>query len=38
MARQYPAIMPEHRDFIQSQHIFFTASAAPGGAGQPVPA
>jgi hypothetical protein len=30
MARQYPAIGPEHREFIQRQHIFFTASAAPG--------
>jgi hypothetical protein len=30
MARQYPTITPGHRDFIQSQHIFFTASAAPG--------
>jgi hypothetical protein len=30
MAKQYPAIGPEHREFIQRQHIFFTASAAPG--------
>jgi hypothetical protein len=30
MAKQYPAIGPEHHDFIRRQHIFFTASAAPG--------
>jgi hypothetical protein len=30
MARQFPCIGPEHRAFILSQHIFFTASAAPG--------
>jgi hypothetical protein len=30
MAKQFPAIGPEHRDFIRRQHIFFAASAAPG--------
>ena len=27
MAKQFPHIEPEHRDFIERQHIFFTASA-----------
>lgn len=30
MARQFDAIGPEHRAFIGRQHIFFTATAAPG--------
>lgn len=30
MAKQYPAIDHNHRDFIAKQRIFFTASAAPG--------
>lgn len=30
MARQYPEIEPPLRRFIERQHIFFTATAAPG--------
>ena len=30
MAKQYPGIEAAHRDFIQRQKIFFTASAAAG--------
>jgi len=30
MAKQYPRILPEHRDFIARQRIFFAASAAAG--------
>jgi hypothetical protein len=31
MAEQFSRIEPEHRAFIARQHMFFTASAAPGG-------
>ncbi len=31
MAKQYPTIEPQLRAFIERQHIFFTASAAPEG-------
>jgi hypothetical protein len=27
MAKQFPQIEPAHRDFVEQQHIFFTASA-----------
>ncbi|PKQ07193.1 MAG: pyridoxamine 5'-phosphate oxidase [Alphaproteobacteria bacterium HGW-Alphaproteobacteria-11] len=27
MAKQFPSLTPEHRGFIERQHIFFTASA-----------
>jgi len=30
MAKDYPALTAHHRDFIARQHMFFTASAAPG--------
>jgi len=30
MAEQFNAISPEHRAFIEKQHVFFVASAAPG--------
>lgn len=30
MATDYPALTDRHREFIARQHIFFTASAAPG--------
>lgn len=30
MAKQFAVIGPQHQDFIQRQHIFFTATAAPG--------
>jgi hypothetical protein len=30
MAKQFPGIEPQHRDFIARQHVFFAASAAPG--------
>ncbi|QDL92710.1 pyridoxamine 5'-phosphate oxidase family protein [Paroceanicella profunda] len=30
MARQYPSLTPALREFIARQHVFFTASAAPG--------
>lgn len=30
MARDYAALTAHHRDFIARQHLFFTASAAPG--------
>src|SRR3546814_2973852 len=30
MAKQFAEIGKQHRDFIERQHIFFTASAAPG--------
>lgn len=30
MAKDYPALTPHLRDFIGRQHMFFTASAAPG--------
>ena len=31
MARQFDAIAPAHRKFIEAQHIFFCATAAPRG-------
>ena len=31
MARQFPYLEPSHREFIQRQRLFFTASAAPTG-------
>src|SRR5262245_38130325 len=31
MAKDYPALLPHHRDFIAAQHMFFTASAPPEG-------
>jgi hypothetical protein len=31
MAKDYPALLPHHCEFIAAQHMFFTASAAPGG-------
>lgn len=31
MAKDYPALLPHHRDFIAAQHMFFTASAPPQG-------
>jgi hypothetical protein len=31
MARQFPHLEPEHREFIQRQRLFFTASAAATG-------
>lgn len=31
MGKQFSSIEPEHRDFIERQHIFFTASAAAKG-------
>ena len=31
MGKQFNSIEPVHRDFIERQHIFFTASAAPKG-------
>ena len=30
MATQYDRIEPKQRDFIERQHVFFVASAAPG--------
>jgi len=30
MAKDYPALSPQHRAFIAAQHMFFTASAAAG--------
>jgi hypothetical protein len=30
MAKDYPALLPHHRDVIAAQHVFFTASAAAG--------
>ncbi len=30
MAKQFPRILDMHRKFIQRQHVFFAASAAPG--------
>lgn len=30
MAKDYPALLPHHREFIAAQHMFFTASAAAG--------
>jgi hypothetical protein len=30
MAKDYPALEPQHRRFIAAQHVFFTASAAAG--------
>ena len=30
MAKEYPSLTPELRDFIARQHIFFAASAATG--------
>ena len=30
MAEQFRAIAPKHRAFIEKQHVFFVASAAPG--------
>ncbi len=29
MGKQFQHIEPTHRDFIERQHIFFNASAAP---------
>jgi DNA repair exonuclease SbcCD nuclease subunit len=31
MGKQFQSIEPTHRDFIERQHIFFNASAAPEG-------
>ena len=31
MGQQFPSIEDRHRDFIERQHVFFVASAAPGG-------
>ncbi len=31
MAKQFPHLAPEHREFIQRQRLFFTASAAATG-------
>ncbi|WP_334267029.1 pyridoxamine 5'-phosphate oxidase family protein [Edaphobacter sp. HDX4] len=31
MGKQFSSIAPEHREFIERQHIFFNASAAAGG-------
>lgn len=31
MAKQFPRLEPHHHRFIEAQHMFFTASAAPGG-------
>ena len=31
MGKQFPSIQPAHREFIERQHVFFTASAAPIG-------
>ena len=31
MAKQFPRIEDEHRAFIEKQHVFFVASAAPAG-------
>lgn len=31
MAKQFNHLEPHHRRFIQAQHMFFTASAAPSG-------
>lgn len=31
MAKQFDRILPEHADFIQRQHLFFTGSAAHDG-------
>jgi hypothetical protein len=31
MAKQFPQLEPAHREFIQHQRVFFTASAAPTG-------
>jgi len=31
MGKQFSSIAPEHREFIERQHIFFNASAAPEG-------
>jgi hypothetical protein len=31
MGKQFPSIQPAHREFIERQHIFFNASAAPTG-------
>jgi len=31
MAKQFPALEPAHRDFIERQHMFFTATAAADG-------
>jgi len=33
MSKMFPRMLPEHRELIARQHLFFTASAAPG-AGQ----
>ncbi|CAN5351684.1 pyridoxamine 5'-phosphate oxidase family protein [soil metagenome] len=30
MATQFAAIEPKHRQFVERQHVFFVASAAPG--------
>lgn len=30
MAKDYPALTAHHREFIARQHMFFTATAAPG--------
>ena len=31
MGKQYPSIEPQHREFVERQHIFFTGSAAAEG-------
>jgi hypothetical protein len=31
MAKQFPALESQHRDFIERQHLFFTATAAADG-------
>ncbi|HVW93373.1 MAG TPA: pyridoxamine 5'-phosphate oxidase family protein [Devosia sp.] len=31
MAQRFPSLEDKHLDFIARQHVFFTASAAPGG-------
>lgn len=31
MAKQYPTLTPQHRQFIAAQHIFFVGTAAPDG-------
>ncbi|HNH90160.1 MAG TPA: pyridoxamine 5'-phosphate oxidase family protein, partial [Thiobacillaceae bacterium] len=31
MAKFFPALLPEHADFIARQKVFFVATQAPGG-------
>ncbi|XEC95123.1 hypothetical protein AB6A23_00585 [Paenibacillus tarimensis] len=33
MAKQFPALLPEHEDFIRRQHLFFVGSAPLYGTG-----